>query len=60
MQNKWICTLEPAAVTNDYRTVLSPAQVWILVFIYDEQKVSKEEDPKNISFAMTSTICLEP
>lgn len=30
-------------------TVLSLAQVWILVFIHEEQKVSKEEDPKSIS-----------
>lgn len=49
VQNKGVCTLEPAAVTNDHRTVLSLAQVWILVFIHDEQKVSKEENPKNIS-----------
>lgn len=49
MQNKGIHTLEPAAVTSDYLTVLSLAQIWILVFIHDEQKVSKEGDPKNIS-----------
>lgn len=60
MQKKGIHTLEPAAVTSDYITALSLVQVWILVCIHNEQKVSKEEDPENSSCAVTGTIFLQP
>lgn len=60
VQNKGTHTLEAAAVSSDYITVLSPVQVWIWVLLHSEQKGSKEEDPGTAAVAVSSTTDLQP